>query len=189
MRCGLIECKYICFERLIYCFFVRKVRICRWHDALNLEKQPRFGFNQALIYSSTSHLSDLKLEMDEWLSVDNISHPFILTTLDSKGLEFDDCVLAFDMRRKDWSISSGGPSSLRLLRELYVAITRAKKRVVILIKGAEMRSFFLSLNCDIEESDAKVALLEFDAKTTTEQWLNRGKELFEVRIFRLIVAT
>ena len=115
------------------------------------------------------------------------THPFIMTSLDSKGLEFDDCVIAFDAERKAWDVGSSEVCSLRLLRELYVAITRAKRRVVILINSRKMREFFVSLDdCNIEESDAKVALLEFDSKTTREEWLNRGEELFEVRALNIV---
>ena len=90
--------------------------------------------------------------------------------------------MAFDFERKAWDISSGQVSSLRLIRELYVAITRARQRVVILIKSQKMKEFFMSLKgCNIEESDAKLALLEFDSKTTPDEWLKRGKELFDVR--------
>ena len=158
--------------------FASKVRICQWQEALNLEKQPRFGLNQALIYSSTNNPNEVDLEMNQWLN----DHPFILTSLDSKGLEFDDCVVAFDVERKAWDINYGNVASLRLLREFYVAITRAKRRVVILIKTQKMKDFFMSLQgCNIEESDAIVALLEFDSATTTDEWLKRGDELFQVR--------
>ena len=115
--------------------------------------------------------------MNDWLN----SHPFIMTSLDSKGLEFDDCVVAFDEEQSAWNISSHKISSLRLIRELYVAVTRAKRRVVLLIKSQQMKDFFLSLeDCNIEESDAKVALLEFDSATTRDEWLRRGRELFSV---------
>lgn len=155
------------------------MRICQWQEALKLEKQPRFGPNQALIYSSTSNSDGVANEMNKWLS----SHPFILSSLDSKGLEFDDCVIAFDIERNAWAIDSGKVSSLRLLRELNVAITRARRRVVILCKTPEMKIFFTKTlqGCHIEESDANVALYEFDAATTSDEWLARGIELFDVR--------
>ena len=73
----------------------------------------------------------------------------IFSSLESKGLEFDDCLIAFDADRKAWDVGSGGASSLTLVRELcYVAITRAKQRVVILVKSAEMRKFFQSLQSE-----------------------------------------
>jgi ATP-dependent exoDNAse (exonuclease V) beta subunit len=117
--------------------------------------------------------------MNTWLN----DHPFILTTLDAKGLEFEDVVVAFDVDRKAWAIKDGQVSSLRLLRELYVAITRAKRRVVILIKRnvETMRDFFSSLEgCNIVETDAKTAFLEFDSTTSSEQWFELGKHHFEV---------
>lgn len=146
---------------------------------MQLKKPPRFGPNQALIYSSTGDPGGVASEMNKWLN----SHPFILTSLDSKGLEFDDCVVAFDVERKAWDMNAAKVSSLMLLRELYVAVTRAKRRVVILTKTQQIKEFFMSLQgCNIEESDAKVALLEFDSATTKEEWLKRGQELFEVRV-------
>ena len=102
---------------------------------MNLEKRPRFGPNQALIYSSTSNLDGVALAMNDWLN----EHPFIMTSLDAKGLEFDDCVVAFDEEQKAWNINSDRAASLRLLRELYVAITRAKRRVVVLINSPKMK--------------------------------------------------
>jgi len=155
------------------------VRVTHWQEAMQLKKPPRFGPNQALIYSSTGDPGGVASEMNKWLN----SHPFILTSLDSKGLEFDDCVVAFDVERKAWDMNAAKVSSLMLLRELYVAVTRAKRRVVILTKTQQIKEFFMSLQgCNIEESDAKVALLEFDSATTKEEWLKRGQELFEVRV-------
>jgi len=162
-----------------------RVRICQWKEALNLEKRPRFGPNQALIYSSTSNSDGVALDMNDWLN----EHPFIMTSLDAKGLEFDDCVVAFDEEQKAWNINSDRAASLRLLRELYVAITRAKRRVVVLINSPKMRDFFMSLpNCNIEESDAKVALLEFDSTTTRDEWLKRGKQLFDDEQYKMAAS-
>ena len=51
-----------------------------WEDAL--AERPRFGAKQALIYTSTYDPDKLHTDMEKWLN----SHPFILTTLDAKGL-------------------------------------------------------------------------------------------------------
>ena len=147
-----------------------------WKEAL--EEHPRLGPGQAVIYTSSNNENEIALEMSKWLN----DHPFILTPLDCKGLEFDDCIIAFDVERKAWNLKDCRVASLRLLRELYVAITRAKRRVVILTKMKDMKNFFLSLQgCNIEESAAKVALYEFDSETTRDEWLKRGMSLFEVR--------
>lgn len=64
-----------------------------------------------------------------------------------------------------------------------MAITRAKRRVVILIKKdtKTMRDFFVKLEgCSIIQSDAKTAFLEFDSRTSPEEWFDRGMGLFEV---------
>ena len=147
-----------------------------------MTQKPRFGVNQALIYTSTIDPTAIFEQMGRWLN----SHPFILSTLDSKGLEFEDVVIAFDVERKSWAVKENQVSSLRLLRELYVAVTRAKRRVVILVRRnvSTMRQFFASLeNCRIEESDAKTAFLEFDSVTSSEDWFKRGMKLFEVQFF------
>jgi superfamily I DNA/RNA helicase len=154
---------------------------CHWDEAL-LES-PRFGVNQALIYTSYDPES-IFVEMNKWLN----EHPFILTTLDSKGLEFEDVVVAFDLDRKAWAVKEKRVSSLRLLRELYVAVTRAKRRVVILIKRnvETMREFFLSLEgCNIVETDAKTAFLEFDSNTSSDEWFDLGMQRFEVWLYFL----
>lgn len=59
---------------------------------------------------------------------------------------------------------------------------------MILVKKevSTMRVFFETLQkCDIVPSDAKVALLEFDAGTTVDDWLVRGKELLEEEQFKM----
>jgi hypothetical protein len=120
------------------------------------------------------------------LCVHNFFLSFILFT---KGLEFDDCVVAFDVERKAWDIRDGNIASLRLLRELYVAVTRAKRRVVILYKTGQIRDFFLSLQgCNIEEADAEVALLEFDSGTTMDAWFKRGMELFQDEQYKMAAS-
>lgn len=146
-----------------------------------MKESPRFGANQALIFTSTNDSDAIFDNMNKWLN----SHPFILTTLDSKGLEFDDVVIAFDVDRKPWDIKATQESSLRLIRELYVAFTRAKRRVVVLIKSnvSTMKDFFLKLeDCNIIETDAKTAFLEFNSDTSPDEWFERGMSLFEVHL-------
>lgn len=53
---------------------------CYWEDAM--AEKPSFGANQALIFTSTYDSDVIFKKMDAWLK----SHPFILTTLDAKGL-------------------------------------------------------------------------------------------------------
>lgn len=91
-------------------------------------------------------------------------------------------MIAFDAERKAWDINSGNVAVLRLLREIYVGGTRAKRRLVILVKTKQMREFFLSLEgCNIEETDATVAFLEFESDTSRDEWKKKGNEFFEVR--------
>ena len=101
-----------------------KVVLCEWEKALLVK--PSFSPNQALVCSSLSHSE----ELTGWLG----DHPFFLDSIESKGLEFEDVVVAFDLERKVWDVEERRVDSLRMLRELYVAITRAKNRLVILVK-------------------------------------------------------
>ena len=93
-------------------FLKSQVLLCDWNEALR--EKVVFGTNQALIFCSTNDEKNIHGVFSEWLN----DHPFILTPLDSKGLEFDDVVVGFDVERKAWNINSDRISSLRLLREL-----------------------------------------------------------------------
>ena len=92
-------------------------------------------------------------------------------------------VVAFDLDRACWKVDSQGPVALNMLRELYVAVTRAKRRVVILVKKRSdtMLNFFssleyeLGLHCDPE----KLFRDEFNTCTSKDQWLQRADDLFE----------
>jgi superfamily I DNA/RNA helicase len=103
-----------------------KVVLCDWDLALS---EPReLGSNQALIYSGGDN--SLEARLMKWTG----NHPFVLSSLESKGLEFDDVIVAFELDRKSWDTGAGHAQALRLLRELYVAITRGRRRVVKLPK-------------------------------------------------------
>jgi hypothetical protein len=151
-----------------------KVVLCDW--SLALQNQVKFGDNQAFIYSP-SDSDTLGAEASEWLN----DHPFILSALDSKGLEFDDVVVAFDLDRKVWDVDRKSEASLRMLRELYVAVTRAQRRVVVLVKQQlpSMHAFFSHLDCDFQILKASTILQEFDRETTLEKWFERAQELFQ----------
>ena len=150
-----------------------KVVLCDWSTA-QAEKLT-LGHNQALIYSCESNV-DFEKKMKEWLG----THPFILSTLDSKGLEFDDVIVCFEMDRKVWNVNARLVPSLRMLRELYVAITRARRRVIILVRQdvTEMLSFFKSLGYPFQETDIKGILREFKVETSLENWREKGMELY-----------
>lgn len=152
----------------------RKVRLTDWDEAF--QTKVAFGPNQALIYS-LGNSDEIKDAAMSWLK----GHPFVLSSLESKGLEFDDVVIAFDMGRKVWNVTSEHVACLRMLRELYVAVTRAKRRVLILIKKNQpaMLDFFESLGCDLEYVMASTAFLEFDTRTSPATWLKKGHEFFE----------
>jgi hypothetical protein len=81
--------------------------------------------------------------------------------------------------------------SLRLLRELYVAVTRARRRVVILYKKRDlaMISFFKSLECELEMSAARVIMLEFDKETTNKEWFDEGSKYFNDEKYQLAAVS
>lgn len=135
-----------------------------------------FGVNQAVIYATPN--DGVAETISSWIG----DHPFILSSLEAKGLEFEDVVVhAFDYPRKAWNLESKSFESLRLLKELYVAVTRAQQRVVILTKGGAtgMTGFFEQLNCNLETVDPSAILVEFNKQTSPEQWFKRGSVLFE----------
>lgn len=153
-----------------------KVRVSIFEEAT--KQTVKFGHNQALIYSSEDISEDDGSAFREWLN----DHPFILSALDSKGLEFDDVVVAFDFGRTVWDVKRQRVESLRMLRELYVAVTRAKRRVVILHqrKDLAMKEFLDSLGCDIEViEDPSQFQVEFNCETSSDAWYERGLELFD----------
>ncbi|CAB9498814.1 polymerase alpha-associated DNA helicase A [Seminavis robusta] len=167
-----------------------KVTLVSWRDALEIKA--RMGVNQAIVYAASGSADSeetLRKEMLGW----SHEHPFVLSCLDAKGLEYDDVIVAFDKDRKSWDVefekgkkagrdSNGNADALRNLRELYVAITRARKRVVVLVKNGRLhREFFKKLPCESElkESDAKEALLDFDGETDVEDWFVAGETYYK----------
>ena len=163
-----------------------KVVLCDWDEAFSCKVA--FGDNQAFIFSSDGnssaafnsgassksvHVLDLATE---WLQ----DHPFILSSLESKGLEFEDVLVAFDFDRKVWNSSLKRMDTLRMLRELYVAITRAQRRVVILCRKtvSTMVDFFEHLPYQFERMRANEILDEFDRETTPTMWFQRGRDLW-----------
>ena len=153
-----------------------KVVLCDWKECFS-QSGIKLGRNQALIYSCRNKEAFEK-EATDWIGW----HPFILSALDSKGLEFDDVIVAFDFDQKIWNVSNQKVASLKMLRELYVAVTRAQRRVVILIKNSEfaMKNFFNStLEYDFQETGGDLIRYEFDQETTAEMWRLKGLELFE----------
>ncbi|CAB9513161.1 polymerase alpha-associated DNA helicase A [Seminavis robusta] len=155
-----------------------KVVMCRWRDAMTTNV--KFGRDQAFVFAPSDSLP-LQQDAETWLK----GHPFILSSLESKGLEFQDVVVAFDFDRKTWDVSRKLEGSLRMLRELYVAVTRAQRRVVILIKNEidNMHAFFRELDC--EEMQASVVFQEFNRETTSEQWFDQGVQHFDSAQFEL----
>lgn len=152
-----------------------KVVLCDWDSAT--KTKVCFGRNQALIYSSCSDSTTIHAWAQQWLG----DHPLILTSLDSKGLEFDDVIIAFSFDRKVWDVARKRVESLRMLRELYVAVTRAKQRVVLLVRhDIDSMKIFMqsSINCQLEFMDASTILSEFNTETTSIEWFGKGQEYF-----------
>ena len=73
-----------------------RVVLVDWEKAF--KTNVKFGTQQAIIYSSKSNAESVEGSISRWLG----SHPFTLTSLESKGLEFDDVMVAFDFENKFW---------------------------------------------------------------------------------------
>ena len=164
-----------------------KVVLCSWEDCLRVDVS--MGTEQAFIFSSNTNADRLAKEANQWLD----HHPFVLSTLESKGLEFDDVIVAFEHERNTWKVEGRTAASLRMLRELYVAVTRAKRRVVILVQQSKsntsMVQFFKShLDCDLGFIDADVIMKEFDSETSPEDWFEKGYALFQEEKFKLAAS-
>ena len=157
----------------------KAVVLCSWDTARSTLTHLKLGADQALIFSSKdpeSFLNDAKTWLD--------GHPLILSTLESKGLEFDDILVVFDLDRNVWKVGSRAVSTLRMLRELYVAVTRARRRVIILSMDFKATSsFFESLSYSFESGTA--ALNEFLVDTPSTTWRETALEYFKDGQFSL----
>ena len=149
-----------------------KVVLGTWDEAFS---EPRkLGVNQAVIYSGKE---ELEHKLMDWTS----NHPFVLSSLDSKGLEFDDIIVVFDLDRKAWDTTSGRAQSLQMLRELYVAITRGRRKVIILApkRASAMWHFLMGLGYNFQTTGVGMILREFHTETSPAEWKKKGMEHFE----------
>ena len=99
----------------------------------------------------------------------------VLLTLTS-SLSIKDVIVVFDKNRSAWDEAKQSTDNLKNLRELYVAVTRAKKRVVILTRESIETSFWR--DCGVESGEAGVALLDFNKQTEAQDWFGEGKRYF-----------
>ena len=157
-----------------------KVVLCDRNTAF--QQKLKLGSSQAVVYSSADS-STAEDKISDWIG----SHPFVVSSLDSKGLEFDDVIVFFDHDRTVWNLTGKAVSSLRMLRELYVAITRAQRRVVILTNrcNSDMITFFERLNCEFQVEGAELVLRDFDVVTTPEEWFKKAQENFINEMFAM----
>ncbi|KAI9326725.1 P-loop containing nucleoside triphosphate hydrolase protein [Obelidium mucronatum] len=157
---------------------------------------PNFSAEQAIIVPSAKVKSVLNDKILSFRGSRNLV-PTILTVLEAKGLEFDDIVLFnlfsncdsvhqvllnFDSKR-----SSGGyiPEFQMAkhgflcheLKQLYVAITRAKKRLLV-IDNSESRSSYMRILGDLIEHTtvAKEKPFSTGLQSTIKAWEARGFE-------------
>ncbi|KAL7557642.1 hypothetical protein ACA910_001246 [Epithemia clementina (nom. ined.)] len=157
-----------------------KVVLC--DRSIAFQQKVKLGANQAIVLSATNN-ANAEAAISKWIG----SHPFVVTSLESKGLEFDDVIIFFDHDRTVWNLSGKSASSLRMLRELYVAITRAQRRVVILTNGldSDMMKFFNRLDCEFQVEGAELVLRDFDVVTTTEEWCTKAEEYFFNEVYNM----
>lgn len=158
-----------------------KVVLCERSLAFQ-EKSVRLTANQAIVYSSRNP-EETESRLIDWVG----SHPLILSSSDSKGLEFDDVILLFDHERKTWQPERQRDATLRMLRELYVAITRAQRQLVILVDKSvpSMLEFFGNLEYDFHQDGADMVLREFDTISSSEEWLKKAASFATNHQFRL----
>lgn len=102
-----------------------------------------------------------------------------------QGLEFDDVIVAFEKENEAWKPALQSVDCLRNLRELYVGITRAKKKVIILEKGKFMREFFKELSCDFDKTEAVVAIKDIGKFTSAAEWFDEGMKYFKDENYQL----
>lgn len=150
-----------------------RILLCEWDLALKQEVE--LGTNQAIVFS-TETADPIEQSVRQWVG----DHPFVISSLESKGLEFDDVIVAFDLPRKIWNIEKCSQASLRMLRELYVAVTRAKRRVVVLYRRHPhlMQQFFEDLDCDYQTEGVELVLKEFQKAASVDDWRDRAHELY-----------
>ena len=165
-----------------------RAALVNWNDALSTNAS--LGVEQAVIYSSSDSAAGEEFgnsALANKLRIWTENHPLVLSVLESKGLEFDDVIIVFDKKESTfWNTSSQSVDCLRNLRELYVAVTRAKKKVIILAKGTMMYNFFgEKLTCDLEMTEASIAIGEMSSATSLETWHARGMDFFQLERYEL----
>lgn len=142
-----------------------------------------------------------------------LRHGLVLTIEQSKGLEFDDvCLYDFVSdtdKRLDWRLldelvgfdadgfdlnATGFDPATHLLlceelKQLYVGMTRARKRCFIFDAGVERRTPLFDLLCGhgVAEKGAEQQLsvtATSAGKSSLDDWLRRGRNLLENKIFK-----
>lgn len=157
-----------------------RVSLVSWKDAM--DGRVSFGTQQAIVYAGEKDESDLAEKLSAWTN----NHPLVFSVLEAKGLEYDDVVVCFDKEPASWNVASKKVDALRNSRELYVAITRARKRVVLLSRGKPMQNYLNeSISCALEKVNAKIAMKEFEKEATPEEWAAEGRKYFGDQQYRL----
>lgn len=159
-----------------------KMKIVLCDRSLALEQSVKLKANQAIVFSSKDP-EKTEGQLTAWVG----NHPFILSSADAKGLEFDDVIVVFDHDRKTWQPSRQNDATLRMLRELYVAITRAQRQLVILLDRSvpTMIDFFRSMEYDFHQDGAEMVLRDFDTISSSYEWLQKAEGFIANGQFRL----
>lgn len=159
-----------------------KLKIVLCDRSLALKQQVKLNANQAIVFSSKSR-KETERELSDWIG----AHPFILSSSESKGLEFDDVIVLFEHERKTWLLDRRSNATLRMLRELYVAITRAQRQLVILVDKSipSMVDFFGSIDYDFYREGAEMVLREFDTVSSSDEWIEKAEKFVSNMQFHL----
>ena len=83
--------------------------LCDWNAELSMKVS--FGHEQALIFLSWVDTYVIAMREKDLLG----DHPFISSSVESKGLDFGDAVVVFYNNQKFWDVESERVPSLRMI--------------------------------------------------------------------------
>lgn len=163
------------------------------------EQPTKFGADQAILVRDN-------LQKEKVISICG-GNALVFTALESKGMEFDDCLIfdffATSPIQNTWRLvyeildEYNGPKLkfdshqhsgiLSELKKLYVLITRTKKHLVFIDSGVSARKPLLDLWTTkqlITQQEFGVEVLElFQDHSNASEWEARGKICFEKKIY------
>lgn len=156
--------------------------LCTWTEVLDASLC--LSPEQAVIYTNSGMTARVRTLLDQLND-----HPFAMSSLESKGLEFNDVIVAFDVDRSTLQVEKASEKSLKMLQELYVAVTRAHDRVVVMYDPTDnaLTSFLARLGYEFD-TDSSIIHSVFQTRTTKEEWFDKGSAQLEDMRFKQAVG-